>query len=294
MVVPCGRLTYETKAPLVSAQTVYDLASVTKSVVTASLILTYIEEGKLKLADTVHQYIPELCNHYGATIEDLLRYRVRGARLSMLKNKTFEELRTRILEHGFDAPPSDSDYTNVPAYVLGILLERISHVSLAASAHRYFFEPLDMDATTYFPTVSDCAPTEIDALGGRNEVRGLPHDESAYVFARARRSVGHAGLFSTAPDLRVFLQALLEGKYPHIVAGAQSGLGWQTSGDFLGSYASPYAFGKTGFTGTSMCVDREKGIAVVILSNRTYPKRPESSAAINAFRREIADTVFRS
>ena len=299
MVLPSGRLRYEADAELVHGDTVYDLASVTKSIPTASLALTMINHGALHLEDEVSLYLSELRNSHEATIEDLLRYRVHGVQLSKLAVRTFEEVRTHALERGFDAPPGESVYTNLPAFILGLVIERVGDASIAELAHRYFFEPLAMNATTYFPSASDCAPTEVDGFdkptaGNRGEVRGLPHDESAYKFAIARRSTGHAGLFSTASDLMNFLQALLAGKYPYITEGARNGLGWQSEGKFLGTRASVGSFGKTGFTGTSVCVDSQKGIAIAILSNRTYPKRPADSSAINAFRATIADIILGS
>jgi CubicO group peptidase (beta-lactamase class C family) len=303
MVLPSGRLSYAADAMGVTEDTVYDLASVTKSIPTSSLALTLIREGRLRLDDRVSSYVPELRSDYGATIEDLLRYRVQGIALSKLRVATFEEVRAHALERGFDGLPGAYAYTNLPAFILGIALARITGRSIAASAQQEFFDPLGMRATTFFPSASDCAPTEIvDQANGRGpasvktsackEVRGLPHDESAYKFAVARRSVGHAGLFSTASDLLHFLEALLQGKYQHVTEGARSGLGWQTEGDFLGSHASPKSFGKTGFTGTSVAVDIEKGLAWVILSNRTYPKRPSDNSAINGFRAAIADILL--
>ena len=289
LVIPSGHLTYEPGSAEVTAQTVYDLASVTKSVATASLALSLIAERKLALADRISRYIPELRNDQGATIEDLLRYRVHGVHLSKLKLRTFEEIRTHALEHGFDALPGDSIYTNLPAFFLGMAIERVGNASLAELAHRYLFAPLSMEATTYFPSPSDCAPTEID---DRGEVRGLAHDESTYVFARAGHTIGHAGLFSTAPDLLTFLESLLSGRNDDIAEGAQAGLGWQTKGAFLGAHASVGSYGKTGFTGTSVCIDPVKGLAFVILSNRTYPTRPVDNVAINAFRSDIADILL--
>ena len=321
-VLPFGRHTYEDTSQIVHADTVYDLASVTKSIPTASLALALINAGSLHLHDRVSLHLPELRHDQGATIEDLLRYRVHGVQLSKLHVRTFEEIRTHALEHGFDGPPGESVYTNLPAFILGLVIERVGKASIAELAHRYFFGPLAMEATTYFPSPSDCAPTEIDGFdmltaGNRGpdsappsskttdghgkastgkEVRGLPHDESAYKFALARRSAGHAGLFSTAPDLLNFLESLLSTNVgltkSRITAGASAGLGWQTEGQFLGNHASPGSFGKTGFTGTSVCLDPQKGIALVILSNRTYPKRPINQDAINGFRADIADIVL--
>lgn len=289
-----GRLMYDADAPPVTRDTAYDLASVTKSIPTASLALSLLAEGALSLADPVARFVPEMRNHFGATIGDLLRYRVRGSRMSSLRYRTFEEIRTCILEGGFAGPPGGSVYTNLPAYVLGVIVERAAGSSLAALAERRFFSPLGMTATTFFPASSDCAPTEIDERG---EMRGLPHDESAYVFARARRSAGHAGLFSTAGDALLFFEALLRGGMPAVAKGAQDGLGWQVRDPyFMGSRVGPCAFGKTGFTGTSVLCDIERGIALVILSNRTYPKRPADafsrSSATNRFRAAVADAVF--
>jgi len=292
IIFPFGTFIYESAEKKVDEDTVYDLASVTKSIPLASLTALYIKEGKLNLSDAVKKYIPELQNDFDATIEDLLLYRVQGSVLSKLPFKTFEELRTHVLETGFSAPPGKSAYTNLPAFLLGIVIERIGEASIAAQADKYFFSPLGMQNTTFFPAATLCAPTEID---GRGSVQGLPHDESAYLFAVKRRSVGHAGLFSTAPDLLLFLEALLTDKYSYIVDAAEKGLGWQVSdSNFMGTYAGPKTFGKTGFTGTSILCDKEKGLALVILSNRTYPKRPSNDEAIFSFRRDIADIVLGS
>ncbi|MBV9159055.1 MAG: beta-lactamase family protein [Candidatus Kaiserbacteria bacterium] len=291
LILPFGTLAYGEE--IVRSDTVYDLASVTKSIPTASLALLLIEDGMIALNDSVKKYIPELANDYGATIEDLLRYRVRGIRMSTLPFSSFEEVRTAIFESGFTAPPGESSYTNLPAFLIGIVLERVTGASLAALADERLFGPLEMRATTFFPTASDCSPTEIDTRG---EVKGLPHDESAYKFAAARRTVGHAGLFSTADDLLTYAKHLLGDPDSAIVRGARSGLGWtRNESFFMGKLARAEVFGKTGFTGASIVIDIERQLALVILSNRTYPKRPadaaETTSAVNHFRSEIADIV---
>ena|SRR3990167_1196010 len=292
-IIPVGTLDGHAS---VQEDTLYDLASITKSIPLASLALTLAAEnpgrlpGRFNLPGKVVEYLPELQNDHGATIEDLLRYRVTGPRLSQLGFKTFEEIRTYVFEHGFDGPAGDGAYTNLPAFLLGVIVERVTGEILPALANRYFFEPLGMSDTTFFPSdLERIAPTEIV---DDEEIRGIVHDESARVFARARRAVGHAGLFSTAPDLLKFLEALLNGKLPAVVEGAQKGLGWEVKRDWMGSKGSERVFGKTGFTGTSILCDVERGIGLVILSNRTYPHRPRDNSAINAFRKDIADIVF--
>jgi CubicO group peptidase (beta-lactamase class C family) len=294
-ILPFGKFTYDADAPSVQEDTMYDLASVTKSVPVAALALLYISEGRMRLSDPVKKYLPELQNDYGATVEDLLRYRVSGPRLSTLQLRTFEEIRTHILETGFSAPPGDAAYSNIPAFLLGIILERVGSGILPALAYTYFFGPLGMHDTTFFPhDIARIAPTEIvDGV----EVRGIVHDESARVFAHARRTVGHAGLFSTAPDLLAFLDVLLYGDFGAVTQGAQIGLGWQVDQPwFMGQHSAKHTFGKTGFTGTSLVCDAKRQIGFVILSNRTYPKRPADASSltsvVNRFRADIADIIL--
>lgn len=290
-ILPCGTMIYHSAAVRVREDTIYDLASVTKSIPTASLALTYIAEGKIRLEEAIKTYLPELQHEYGATVEDLLRYRVKGGQMSKLRLSTTEEIRTHVFAHGFDGPPGEEVYTNLPAYLLGLVVERVGGDTLSVLARERFFDPLGMSDTTFFPhDTQRVAPTEIDERG---EVRGLPHDESAYVFAKAGRAVGHAGLFSTAGDVLNFLEALLRDRLPAVADGAQRGLGWQVrSARFMGEHGSARAFGKTGFTGTSIVCDIERGVACVILSNRTYPKRPENDSGIARFRADIATIVF--
>lgn len=296
-IFPFGHFTYETSSE-VAKNTIYDVASITKSIPTASLALTLLSEGKMKLDDTVRTYLPELQHDHGATIEDLLTYRVHGTPLSLLKDRTPDDILSHLFSHGFEAPPSDvSKYTNLPALFLGLIVERVARRPLHIIAEEEFFNPLGMTRTTFFPEIfskDEIAPTEIEAWRGL--VQGQAHDESAYVFAvHGKRAVGHAGLFSTISDLLNFMEALLsdgEGPMSAIRVGAEKGWGWQTSGGFLGHGGK--RFGKTGFTGTSIVCDVERGIAFAILSNRTYPKRPPNDSAIAAFRADIADLILRS
>ncbi len=281
---PFGRLTYDETSPEVGENTIYDLASITKSIPVAALAAMFVAQGKLNPNDKVVRYIPELQNDRDATVEDLLRYRVRGPRMSHLKYQTFEQVRTHIVETGFDGPSGGSDYTNLPAFLLGIILERVGGKILPALAHTNFFGPLEMKGTSFFPRDYErIAPTEVvDGV----EIRGIVHDESARLFALRRRAVGHAGLFSTAPDLLKFLAALVQGTFPPVLEAAKQGLGWQRF--------EHGTFGKTGFTGTYVAVDPEQKIGLVVLSNRTYPKRPGDTSAITALRTDIANLVFTS
>lgn len=308
-VLPFGALRYKADQQ-VTENTIYDLASVTKSIPTASLALEFVAERTFSLTQPVKRFIPELRNDYNATIEDLLRYRVAGVQMSKLARLEPNELVAKIFETGFDGPPGRSRYTNLPAFLLGIVLERVAGERLDVLAHTRLFEPLGMRSTRFFPhsptnpdplnvrssvdvvyAARDSAPTEIvDGVA----LRGIVHDESARVFSRESKAVGHAGLFSTAGDMLRFLETLLrpdDGFTKSITEGAQAGLGWDTEGDFLGTKHAG-RFGKTGFTGTSIAADIGRGIGLVILSNRTFPKRPPDSSAINSFRKDIAELIF--
>lgn len=292
VVQPFGKHTYHESGKDVSANTIYDIASITKSVPTASLALSLIREGKLHLTDLVRDHIKELKNDHDATIEDLLRYRVRGVQMSSLKGMDVANLRIHVLERGFIGARGERQYTNLPAYFLGNIVESLMERPLDDAAAEHFFAPLGMYRTFFlepFPK-HECAPTEIQ--DGR-EIHAIPHDESARMLAKGNVAAGHAGLFSTALDILNFLEALLQDWNPAIAEGAEQGLGWQVNEPyFMGARASEKTFGKTGFTGTSVIADRERGIAFVILSNRTYPTRPQSDDAINSFRRDIANHIF--
>jgi len=292
-IFPFGDLTYDDESPEVNENTIYDVASITKSLPTSSLALLLISKGKFALKNLVREYTPELKNDFGATIEDLLRYRVRGVQMSKLTEKSPNEILGHIFETGFSEPPGQSQYTNLPAFLLGIIIERIERARLDELAEDHIFSSLGMSRTYYIsPAITnETAPTEIDFSG--KIIHAVPHDESARIFARAQVAAGHAGLFSTVPDLLSYLGALLSGWYPAVTDGAKKGLGWQVNEPrFMGVRVSPYSFGKTGFTGTSIVVDLKKGIGLAILSNCTFPKRPASRDAIDKFRGDIADIIL--
>jgi len=316
-ILPFGALTYEEGAPPVREDTIYDVASVTKSIPLACLALHYINEGKLKLTDKLIQYVPEFKNsdRRAITIKHLLTYTIGSYPLSAFKDSTPEDIYQSIMTRDFTVKPGTAFlYSNLPAFLLGLVVERVGGRPIDILAREIFFTHLHMDRTDFSAKqfLSDeIAPTEVDARG---EVRGVVHDESAYVFAeRGGKAVGHAGLFSCAGDLLTFLEMLLnEGEFHgHLYLSADliremstnqitdlnhiAGLGWQLADhSFMGAYAGDHTFGKTGFTGVSVVCDIQRAVAFAVLSNRTYPKRPQSNTAIQHFRRAIADAIFSS
>jgi len=312
-----GRLTYEDGAPKVRADTIYDVASITKSVPTSSLMLKLVEDGRIGLDDRVIDYIPELQNEHReqVLVRHLLTYTITfgldGGTAALSKkhpDTVIEELMSVPL---VSAPGTTYWYANGPAILMGLMVERIYGRPLDEVARMQLFGPLGMKLSTFSPVeygLENVAPTEMLPDG---EVRGRVHDESAWAITKAGGHSGAAGLFTTSGDLLRFCQMLLGGgslgdvkifepatvelMHTDQLRGLpdRAGLGWELlRPELRGSAARDQTFGKTGFTGCVMMIDPQKHSAFVHLSNRTYPKRTEGREPINAFRKELADLVF--
>jgi len=315
-IFPFGNFTYDQSSQLVREDTIYDTASLTKSIPTGSLALQLIDGGKLKLTDKLIDYIPEFNNSDRETvlIKYLLTYTIDGYGLASLKEKSAEGLYETLLTHDFEKRPGTVfKYTNIPAVLLGFVVEKIMGNTLDNLAIERFFKPLKMERSTFYPEnfpIEEIVPTERDQWRGL--VHGIVHDESAYICKKDGKIVGHAGLFSTVPDLLNFLEMLLhkgifQGKKyfsEKLVEQMETnqihelnnfnGLGWELNQPrYMGDYCTSHTFGKTGFTGTLVVCDIKKGVAYVILSNRIFPKRPLDSTAINSFRKAIGEIILK-
>ena len=323
-VLPFGGFTYESQSPVVKEDTIYDTASLTKSIPTSSLALQLIDDEKLKLMGRLIDYIPEFNNsdREDVLIKHLLTYTLDGYGLASaidgtdgasLHQRTAADLLNVLLTHDFERRPGTVfKYTNIPAALLGLVIEKITNSTIDKLADEHLFKPLKMDRSTFYPEnfpIEEIVPTESDDWRGL--VRGTVHDESAYICKKEGKIVGHAGLFSTAPDILNFLEMLLHkgtllgktyfsekiveqmgaNQIPEL--SDSTGLGWELNQPrYMGEYCTSHTFGKTGFTGTLCVCDVEKGIAYVIFSNRIFPKRPTDSKAINAFRKKIGEIIL--
>lgn len=316
-VVPGGKFTFDDDARAVQENTIFDVASITKSIPTSSLVLKLIDEGKLKIEDKLINFVPEFRNsdRENVQIKHLLTQTLDyNFRLSAHKDKTPEEILDVIFTTEFKSKPGTKFfYTNATSILLGLVVERIFKESLDNLGEKYFFEPLKMIRTSFSPLQKfkreEIVPTEIQEWRG-GLVQGEVHDESAYVLNK-KMTVGSAGVFSTAPDILNFLEMLLNNgtikgqKYfsPEIMEQIQInqlaeigqcvGLGWELNQPrYMGKHCSVKTFGKTGFTGCVCVCDIDKEIGFVILSNYTYPTRKSDATRINEFRSDIADIVF--
>jgi len=292
-----GRYRYDVNSDTVSKTTLYDLASLTKVVSTTSAVMLLYDRGKLKLEDKVVKYLPQFNNHGKGkiTIKNLLLHNsgLPAGRRFYLKSKTREEVLQRIMNMKLLTKPGEKyRYSDIGFIVLQQVVEKITAQSLDKFITEQLFNKIGMKRTMYNPPDSlkyDCAPTEIDTYWRMKQVQGTVHDETA---ALLNGVSGNAGLFSTAEDLAKFAQLLLDnGKYdgrqifkPETIKlfttkHSESGraYGWDTKSpkgySSAGKLFSLNSFGHTGFTGTSIWIDKERKLFVILLSNRVYPSR---------------------
>ena len=302
-----GRQSYSEDAPLVTMDTIYDVASLTKVVVTTTLAMVLVEKEELRLEAPVRDYLPELAGEGKdvITVADLLAHSSgilwwKDYYKTLSSEGSAARVRKRYVEEisrlPLDYPPrSKSVYSDLGFILLGEILERVSGRSLDAMATETIFEPLGMRHTRFKPPASlgpRIAPTEDDPWRGRI-VTGEVHDENAFALGGV---APHAGLFSTARDLAIFAQMILNGgvydghrivkrstierfsRRADLVPGSSRALGWDTPSlpprpSSAGRYFSSCSFGHTGFTGTSLWIDPEQELIVVLLTNRVHPSR---------------------
>jgi CubicO group peptidase (beta-lactamase class C family) len=307
-----GGLTWGQGATRVSVdRTMYDLASLTKVVATTAAVMVLYDRGKLHLEDRASRYLPELRqgSKRNITIRQLLEHRSGfPAGRDLSRARTPREARRLVLSTPLShTPGSRQIYSDVGADVLGFVVEAIAHEPLDTFVRRNVFAPLGMKSTMFRPDASlrpRIAPTE--RLSSRGyPLRGEVHDPAAYAMGGV---AGHAGLFGTAGDLAIFSRMMLGGGSYHGVrifsdstvavftrrsAGTRA-LGWETcaGGASCGQHMGERAYGHTGFTGTSIWIDPERDLFVIVLSNRIHELpggRVPPGAVLADVRADIAD-----
>jgi len=325
-----GRIDVAPDAPLVTESTLFDMASLTKVVATTSAAMILEDEGRLNLDAPVHTYLPELGAPEKAaiTVRMILTHRGGFEAFAPLwrdyrgRAAFLRQINARPLAY---APGDSTVYSDWDFVLAGLIIERITGMPLDEFLTNRVWQPLHMRDTGYNPLSTgtmpaniDCtaafradhpllnriAVTEMDTVYRHAHVHGIVHDENACALGGV---AGHAGLFSSARDLAVFCQMLLDGgQYggarlirPTTVARwtarqtrtSSRALGWDTPtpGSSAGRYFSTRSFGHTGFTGTSIWIDPERGLFVVLLTNRVDPTR--RNMRHEALRRDVADAA---
>ena len=308
-----GRVGWTRDASMVEAdQTIYDLASLTKVVGTTTAVMILFDEGKIRLDDHVVKYLPEFTGggRELVTLRQLLEHRSglpAGRDLWRIAH-TAEEARAAALQTTLVATPGQYyEYSDLGADVLAFMVESVTGQRLDQFLEARVFSRLDMTDTHFRPDArlrGRIAPTELTPPRGY-PLRGEVHDENAYALGGV---AGHAGLFSTASDLSIFAQMLLNGGtfngtriladstvalFTRRAAGTRA-LGWDTcAGEFgCGKYMSANAYGHTGFTGTSLWIDPDRDMFVVLLTNRVHAAKARRPAkVISDVRADLADAA---
>jgi len=277
------------RAPM-TLDTLFDLASLTKPIATATSIMVLVERGAVGLDDPLVKYIPE-CAAGGKgeiTLRHLLLHVAGLPAVTPKEDFAYgrEEVIRRICNAALRAPPgAASIYSDVGYVLLEEVVRRISSRELPVFAGEAIFSPLGMSDTGFLPSERlrlRAAWTEL--VDGVWRV-GVVHDPRAYLLGGV---AGHAGLFSTADDLALYARAILgggaiDGKRflsprtvatmiaPHDVPGGIRALGWSVQSQWRGEGLSPQAVGHFGFTGTALWMDPDKDFFSVILTNRVHP-----------------------
>lgn len=308
-----GYLDWTRKAPVSVTESIYDLASLTKVVGTTTAIMILFDEGKLVLDAPVRSYIPEFSGGYkdSITVRDLLAHRsgLPASRDLWRIARNPAEARRAVIDAPLVCRPRVCMiYSDLGAITLGLIVESVTGMGLDEYLEARVFGPIGMTATGFRPDASlrsQIAPTELAPPRGY-PLRGEVHDENAYALGGV---AGHAGLFSTAADLSMFAQMMLNGgEYAGVRIVADStiklftankvisnrALGWAkpdgTGGS--GEYLSDAAYGHTGYTGTSLWIDPKRDMFVVLLTNRVHAAKARRPAKVIAdVRADLADAA---
>jgi CubicO group peptidase (beta-lactamase class C family) len=308
-----GKLGWTSSSPRVTAdRSIYDLASLSKVVGTTTAAMLLYDSGRLDLEAPVSTYLPAFSGGWkdSVTVRQLLTHRsgLPAGRDLWRIARTPDEARAAVLATNLECRPGQCYiYSDLGADVLGFVIEAIAGESLDVFLHDKVFEPLGMNDTFYKPADSltyRIAPTEIAPPRGY-PLQGQVHDENAYALGGV---AGHAGLFSTAADLSIFAQMMLNGGeyngvrilsdttvslFTRRTAGTRA-LGWDTAEGTggAGKFLDSHAYGHTGYTGTSIWIDPERQMFVLLLTNRVHAARARRPAkVISDVRADLADAA---
>ena len=308
-----GHLGWTSDSPAVLPdQTIYDLASLTKVIGTTTAAMILFDEGKLVLDEKVTHYLPAFSGGEKdlVTVRELLEHRsgLPAGRDLWRHAHSPEEARQLVLDTPLEYHPGHGQvYSDLGADILGWVVEAAAGMPLDRFLADRVFTPLGMHDTGFRPSdslVYRIAPTEVSPPRGY-PVRGEVHDENAFALGGV---AGHAGLFGTASDLAVFAQMMLNGgtydgvrivgdSTVHLFTARASGdraLGWEVADGTHGAgrYLSGSAYGHTGFTGTSIWIDPDREMFVILLTNRVHAARAKRPAkVISDVRADLADAA---
>ncbi len=296
--------------------TIFDMASISK-LFTSIAVMKLVELGKVDVDAPVSRYLPEfgVNGKTDITVKQLLTH-VSGLAADLPLWRDWPDKPSRIKAVMDVAPVNPPGkvylYSDLNLITLGVLVERLTGSTLDNVVRSWITEPLHMVDTGYNPPLSKLdriAATEFEAVPARGMVRGQVHDENAWALGGV---AGHAGIFSTAADMSVLGQAIINGgiyagrrilregtvramlaDYNAAFPGNAHGLGFELDRMFyMGGLSSLATAGHTGYTGTTFVVDLESRSIAILLSNRVHPNRGWGS--INPAREALANGLAKA
>jgi uncharacterized protein YbbC (DUF1343 family)/CubicO group peptidase (beta-lactamase class C family) len=302
-----GARALEPRREVMTLDTIFDVASLTKVIVTSTAVMQLVEKGKVRLNDPVAKYLPEFAQNGkdDITVRQLLTHYA-GLEPDLDLKAAWAGKQTAYgmaqAETPVDPPGSKFSYSDVNFIVLGEIVERVSGETLDEYAARHIFAPLKMVHTRYLPPtarragwIEKIAPTQYDE--NEHMLRGVVHDPTA---RRMGGVAGHAGIFSTGDDLARFAQALLNGGDGILSAMSVEkmtrpeqppsapvlrGFGWDIDSPFSsnrGDLLPVGGYGHTGFTGTSMWIDPTTKTYIILLTNAVHPRGKSNAIALRS------------
>jgi beta-glucosidase-like glycosyl hydrolase/CubicO group peptidase (beta-lactamase class C family) len=317
-----GHHTYDKKR-VTRTSDIFDLASITKVLATTSAIMKLYEDGKIDMENPVVKYVPEFKGKQPAYFEQKSKITIRnlmthtGGLAPFKKFYLMDSDSEGRLDSLFNSEPETGIgekmvYSDIGLITLGKLVEKVTGVTLDKLVDSLVFNPLGMNSTFYNPPqekLHRIVPTEISDQYRIGLIHGEVHDENAHSIGGV---AGHAGLFSTARDLARFSQMMLnKGIYgwtrifktetvdlftqrANVVEGNSRCLGWDSpDGEASGGvYLSDSSFGHNGFTGTSLWIDPENQIIVILLTNAVHPNRSWKKPKYYDWRQRIHSAVY--
>ena len=312
-----GGFTYEAESPRVLPATRFDVASVTKVVATTAAAMLLVQQGLMDVSQPIGELLPGFIigredTRWArkVTLAQLLAHSsgLPGYVELFRTAKTSAELLKACLELPIEAEPGTrAEYSDPGFMLLGKVIEVITREPLDVWTAREVFQPLGMLATGFTPVAGERAlipPTEMDETFRMRMIQGEVQDENAAVM---KGVAGHAGLFANVEDLLRFAAAVIAGDAlfnaetvarfaeRQLPKGSSRALGWDTpleSGSSAGQFYSARSIGHLGYSGCSLWIDLEGRIAIVLLTNRTWPERSEQShLGIKELRPRFHDAV---
>jgi CubicO group peptidase (beta-lactamase class C family) len=293
--------------------TLYDLASLTKVVATTPALMLLVDAGKVLLDRPVRDYLADFAGpgKDGVTVRHLLAHSsgLPAYRPYYREARDAPTLRRLVMEEPLRGTPgSRVEYSDLNGMLLGWIVEAVSGATFDQFVRERVFTPAGMAETRFAPPRAAWRRTAPVGVWRGTPVAGRVHDQHA---DRLGGVAGHAGLFSTGKDLARYAQVMLRGgrtagcaalfreatvaEFTRLAARGR-GLGWEmrdtTTADNAGTRMSAATYGHTGFTGTSLWIDPQRDLFVVLLTNRVYaPRARRSITQLKALRGRVADAA---